>query len=61
MVLRCFGLQTGIDFAHFWSGIGYGFLRKLRECMNVFIVSVPNELEKNLKWILQNFFGGISI
>ena len=24
-LLRRFGLKTGIDFAHFWSGIGCGF------------------------------------
>ena len=40
--LRRFGLKTGMRFAilvwnRFW------FSRELRECMNVFIVSIPNE------------------
>ena len=38
-----FGLKTGlIHFAHFdlESGVVFG---ELRECMNVFIVSIPNE------------------
>ena len=36
--LRRFGLKTGVHFAHF------GLVsRELRECMNVFIVSIPNE------------------
>ena len=40
--LRRFGLKTGIHFAHFvWNRVW--FLRELRECMNVFIVSIPNE------------------
>ena len=40
--LRCFGLKTGLHFAHFGleSGVVFG---ELRECMNVFIVSIPNE------------------
>ena len=40
--LRLFGLKTG-TFCPFWSGIGYGFSRKQRECMNVFVVSILNE------------------
>ena len=40
--LRRFGLKTGIHFAHFvWNRVW--FLRELRECMNVFIISIPNE------------------
>ena len=40
--LRCFGLKTGIDFAHF--GLESGIVsRKLRACTNAFIVSIPNE------------------
>ena len=27
----------------YWPGIAYGQLRELRECMNVLIVSIPNE------------------
>ena len=39
----------------FWSGIGYDFQGNYKDCMNVFIISIPNELERkrkmNLKWI----------
>ena len=40
--LRRFGLKTGIHFVHFGleSGMVFG---ELRECMKVFIVSIPNE------------------
>ena len=43
--LRCFGLKTGILFAHFGleSGIVFGGTTRVYE---VFIVSVPNELER---------------
>ena len=40
--LRRFGLKTSIHFAHF-GGNRVWFSRELRECMNVFIVSIPNE------------------
>ena len=40
--LRCFGLKTGIHFAYFGLESGMVF-EGLRECMNVFIVSIPNE------------------
>ena len=36
-----FGLQTGIDFAHFGLESGMVF-EGILECMNVFVVSVPN-------------------
>ena len=40
--LRCFGLKTGRHFAHF--GLESGMVsREIRECMNVFIVLIPNE------------------
>ena len=40
--LRRFGLRTGIHFAHF--GLESDMVSgELRECMNVFIVSIPNE------------------
>ena len=40
--LRRFGLKTGIHFAHF--GLESGMVSEgLRECMNVFIVSITNE------------------
>ena len=39
--LRRLGVKTGIQFAHF--GLESGMvLRELRECMTVFIVSIPN-------------------
>ena len=41
---RRFGLQKGIDSAHFDLESGMVFESiKLRECMKVFIVSIPNE------------------
>ena len=43
--LRCFGLETGIHFAHFGLESGMVF-EGTKECMNVFIVSIPNELER---------------
>ena len=40
--LRRFGLKMGIHFAHF--GLESGMVsRELRECINVFIVLIPNE------------------
>ena len=42
--LRCFSLKMGIDFAHYilvWNQ--FWFSRQLRQCMNVFILSIPNE------------------
>ena len=36
-----FGPQTGIDFAHFGLESGMVF-EGILECMNVFVVSVPN-------------------
>ena len=40
--LRRFGLKTGIHFAHFGLESGMVF-EGTTECMNVFIVSIPNE------------------
>ena len=43
--VRClhrFGLKTGIHFAHFGLESGMVF-EGTTECMNVFIVSIPNE------------------
>ena len=38
---RRFGLRTGIGFAHF--GLELGMVsRKTRECINVFVISIPN-------------------
>ena len=40
--LSCFGLKTGIHFTHF--GLESGMvLGGTTECMNVFIVSIPNK------------------
>ena len=39
--LRCFDLKTGNDFAHF--GLKSWFSRELQDCMNVFVVPIPNE------------------
>ena len=54
----------GRVFAPFWSENRYNrvwFLRELRECMNVFIVSIPKWVRKkekytNSKWIWRIFF-----
>ena len=43
--LRCFGLKTGIHFAHFGMESGWIF-EGTTGCMNVFTVSIPNEYEK---------------
>ena len=53
--LRRFGLKTGIDFVHFDLKLGFGS-RELRECMNVFIVSVPNEVEKRIRMRIRDGF-----
>ena len=37
---------AGTDFVHF--GVESLFTRELRACMNVFIVSIPNEKEREL-------------
>ena len=51
--MRLFGLKTGIHFAHFGLGSGMVF-EGTTECINVFIVSIPNEKKKekyaNYKW-----------
>ena len=43
--LRRFGLETGILLAHFGLESGMVF-EGTKECVNVFIVSIPNELER---------------
>ena len=40
--LRRFGVKTGIDFTYFGLSSGMIF-REIRECMNVFVVSISNE------------------
>ena len=42
--LGCFGLKMGIRFAHFGLESGMVF-EGTTECMNVFIVSIPNEFK----------------
>ena len=43
--LRRFGLETGILLAHFGLESGMVF-EGTTECVNVFIVSIPNELDR---------------
>ena len=50
-----FGLKMGVHFAHFGLESSMVF-EGTTECMNVFVVSIPNELRKkekcaNSKWI----------
>jgi len=40
--LRRFGLKTGLDFTYFGQSSGMVF-GEIRECMNVFVVSISNE------------------
>ena len=42
---------NGYRLCLFWPGIGYGFQGELRECMNEFIVSIPNgkKRKKNVR------------
>ena len=40
--LSRFGLKTGIEFVHFGLDRVW-FSRELRECINLFFISVPNE------------------
>ena len=42
MSMRRFGLKTGTHFAHFGLESGMVF-EGTTECMNAFIVSIPNE------------------
>ena len=37
----------------YWSGVGYDFRgNELRECMNVFMVSIPNDFKKSFLLLL---------
>ena len=40
--LRRFGLKTGVNFAYFCLNSGIVF-EGIPECMNKFVVSIPNE------------------
>ena len=44
---RLFGLKTGIDFAPFWYGIGYGFRGNYRSVPNEYKVRKRNMLIRN--------------
>ena len=54
--LRRFGLKTGIHFTHFCLELGLVFEGTVRECMNVFIVSIPNEYERKRNMRIRNEF-----
>ena len=41
--LSCFGLKTGIDLDHYGLKSGTWFSKKPGECINVFVLSTPNE------------------
>ena len=51
--LGLFGLKTGIDFAHFGLESGMVF-EGTTECMNIFIVSIPNEKESRRNMRIPN-------
>ena len=53
--LRRFGLKTGTHFVHFGLESGMVF-RELRECMKVFIVSIPSEQERKRNMRIRNGF-----
>ena len=56
MVLRRFGLKTGIDFAYLGLNSGMVF-EGIHECMNVFVVVNKKERDHaNSKWIVRNLF-----
>ena len=54
-VLRRFGLKTGKHLAHFGLESGMVF-EGTTECMNVFIVSIPNEYERTRNMRIQDGF-----
>ena len=43
MVFALFWSKDGYRLYPCWSGIGYASWREVWECMNIFIVSIPNE------------------
>ena len=50
-----FGVKMGIHFAHF--GLEWGMVFEgTTECMNVFIVSIPNERERKRNMRIENGF-----
>ena len=54
--LRRFGLKMSIHFAHFGLESGMVFEGNHQECMNVFIVSIPNEYERKVNMRIRNEF-----
>ena len=46
----------GVVFAPLWSANDYRFSRKLRECINAFVVSVPNDSERKSNIRIGNGF-----
>ena len=48
-----FGLKTGINFAHFGLESGMVF-EGTTECINVFIISIPNEKERKRNMRIRN-------
>ena len=55
-ILRLFSLKTGIWTLPILVWKRVWFSRELRECMNVFIVSIPNEEERNGNMRIRNAF-----
>ena len=53
--MRRFGLKTGKHLAHFGLESGMVF-EGTTECMNVFIVSIPNEYERTRNMRIQDGF-----
>ena len=48
-----FGLKTDIHFAHFGLELGMVF-EGTTECINVFIISIPNEKERKRNMRIRN-------
>ena len=55
-ILRLFSLKTGIYTLPILVWKRVWFLRELRERLNVFIVSIPNEEERNGNMRIRNAF-----
>ena len=54
MVFAPFWFENGYIICPFGSGMGYVFLRELRECMNVFVLSIANEEERKNNTRMRN-------
>ena len=53
--MRRFGLKMGKDFAHFGVQSGIVF-EGLLECINVFLISIPNVMERKKNARIRNEF-----